>query len=155
MHVRLLEVVWMDSAPQKTLFRHLKLVFSSLGSKVILCAYYVLVHIVNMHRCTLGFWKWFRWIQHPKKTLSGHLKLVCSSIGSKLILRAYYMVVHTVKVHRCTLGFWKWFKWIQHTKNKPKWLTVAMPLLKTKERLERDGAMADGLTYTNKRWSKA
>ena len=25
-----------------------------------------------------------------------------------------------------------------------------MPLLKTKERLERDGAMADGLTYTNK-----
>ena len=30
------------------------------------------------------------------------------------------------------------------------WLTVVMHLLKTKERLERDGSMADGLTYTNK-----
>ena len=35
-----------------------------------------------------------------------------------------------------------------------KWLTVAMPLLETserliRERLERDGAMADGLTQTN------
>ena len=67
MHVRLMEVVQMDSAPQKKVFRHLKHVCSSLGSKVILRAYYVLVHIVNVHRCTLGFWKWFRWIQHPKK----------------------------------------------------------------------------------------
>ena len=47
----------------------LKLICSSLDSKVILCAYYVLVHAVNVHRCMLGFLKWFRWIQHPKKTL--------------------------------------------------------------------------------------
>ena len=41
-----------------------------------LIAYYVLVHAVNVHRCMLGFWKWFRWIQHPKKTLFRHLKHV-------------------------------------------------------------------------------
>ena len=28
--------------------------------------------------------------------------------------------------------------------------TVAMPLLEARKRQERDGAMADGLTYTNK-----
>ena len=72
--------------------------------------------VVNVHRCTSGFWKWFRWIQHPKKPLFRHLKLVCSSIGSKVILRAYYVLVHAVNVHRCTLGFWKWFRWIQHPK---------------------------------------
>ena len=70
-------------------------------------AYYVLVHAVNVHRCTLGFWKWFRWIQHPKKPLFRLFKLVCSSLGSKVILRAYYVLVHIVNMHRCTLGFWK------------------------------------------------
>ena len=79
-------------------------------------AYYVLVHAVNVHRCTLGFWKWFRWIQHPKKPLFRLLKLVCSSIGSKVILCAYYMLVHAVNVHRCMLSFWKLFRWIQHPK---------------------------------------
>ena len=77
----------------------------------VLRAYYMLVHVVNVHRCTLGFWKWFRWIQHPKIALFRHLKLVCSSIGSKVILRAYYVFVHAVNVHRCMLGFWKCLGW--------------------------------------------
>ena len=40
--------------------------------------------------------------------------------------------------------------------NKPKWLTVAMPFLKIRERQGRDGAMeADSLTLTNEIASKS
>ena len=65
-------------------------------------AYYVLVHAVNVHRCTLGFWKWFRWIQHPKKPLFRHLKLVCSSIGSKVMLRARMHIKRAQEAKACT-----------------------------------------------------
>ena len=65
-------------------------------------AYYVLVHAVNVHRCTLGFWKWFRWIQHPKKTLFRLLKLVCSSIGSKVMLCARMYIKRAQEAKACT-----------------------------------------------------
>ena len=64
----------------------------------------VQMHVRNhyiVHWCTLGFWKWFRWIQHPKKTLFRHLKLVCSSIGSKVMLRARMHIKRAQEAKAC------------------------------------------------------